>query len=63
MAEKAIKDGSDKMDQHLAAKTLVAEKLQSDNALIQMGLERKRKLVADLSSLIKKKKAMLNLTK
>merc|ERR1711874_676007 len=44
VADKAISDGSKKFEQHLASKTLHAEKLHSDNELIQMGLQRKRKL-------------------
>ena len=57
-ADKAIRDGSKKLEQHLASKTLDAEKLHSDNELIQMGLQRKRKL-ADLSNLKRKKNLLL----
>ena len=39
VADKAISDGSKKLEQHLASKTLDAEKLHSDNELIQMGLQ------------------------
>ena len=60
---KAISDGSKKLEQHLASKTLDAEKLHSDNELIQMGLQRKRKLADDLSNLKKKKNALLKSTK
>ncbi|CAL4060167.1 unnamed protein product [Meganyctiphanes norvegica] len=62
VAEKAISDGSNKLDQHLSVKNVNTEKIRADNALIQMGLERKKKLNDDLSNLIKKKKK-LKLTK
>ena len=59
VADKAIKEGSKKLEQHLSTtKKLNADKLQSDNALIQMGLKRKNKLNEDLSSLKKKKKKL-----
>ena len=63
VCDKAISDGSKKLEQHLASKTLDAEKLHSDNELNQMGLQRKRKLADDLSNLKKKKNALLNSTK
>ena len=63
VADKAISDGSKKLEQHLASKTLDAEKLHSDNELIQMGLQRKSKLADDLSNLKKKKNALLKSTK
>ena len=62
IADKVISDGSKKLEQHLASKTLNAEKLHSDNELIQMGLQRKRKL-ADLSNSKKKMKPLLKSTK
>ena len=58
-ADKAIRDGSKKLEQHLASKTLDAEKFHSDNELIQMGLQRKRKLADDLSNLKRKKNLLL----
>ena len=62
IADKAISDGSTriKLEKHLAAKTLDPQKLQADNSLIQMGIQRKQKLTEDLSNLIKKKKAKLS---
>ncbi|CAL4239329.1 unnamed protein product [Meganyctiphanes norvegica] len=62
VAEKAISDCSKKLDQHLSVKNVNTEKIRADNALIQMGLERKKKPNDDLSNLIKKKKK-LKLTK
>ena len=59
VAEKAISDGSSKLQAHLAANTLDPMKLQADSSLIQMGLERKKKLSEDLSNLIKRKKAKM----
>ena len=58
VAEKAISDGSIKLDHHLTANKL--DKLQEDNALIQMGVNRKRKLSAELSILKKRKKSLIN---
>ena len=55
-ADKAIREGSKKLEQRLASKTLDAEKLHSDNELIQMGLQRKKKLADDLTNLKRKKK-------
>ena len=43
VAEKAIRDGSNKLDQHLSVKKVNTEKIKANNALIQMGLERKKK--------------------
>ena len=59
VADKAISDGSKKLQVHLIARKLDPEKLQKDNSLIQMGLQRKEKLNEDLSHLINKKKAKL----
>ena len=59
VADKAISDGSRKLEVHLLARKLDPEKLQQDNSLIQMGLQRKKKLTEDLSHLIKKKKAKI----
>ena len=44
VADKAISDGSRKLEVHLLARKLDPEKLQQDNSLIQMGLQRKKKL-------------------
>ncbi|CAL4241631.1 unnamed protein product [Meganyctiphanes norvegica] len=59
VAEKAISDGSKQLEKHLRAKPLDPEKLQADNSLIQMGVQRKKKLAGDISKLRKKKKAKL----
>ena len=59
-ADKAIREGSKKLEQRLASKTLDAENLYSDNELIQMGLQRKRKL-ADLSNLKKEKESIVKI--
>ena len=48
---------SKSLETHLTSKTLAPEKLQADNSLTQMGLQRKNKLSDELSSLIKRKKA------
>ena len=61
VADKAIKDGSDKLTCDLNHKQLNREVLQYDNQMIQIGLCRKRKLTEDLSKLIKK--AILKLKK
>ena len=44
---------------HLLARKSDTIKLQQNNYLIQMGLQRKKKLTEDLSHLIKKKKAKI----
>lgn len=62
VAEKAISDGSKKINEHLTANVLDPEKLQSDNQMIRMDLLRK-KLYEELSSLIEKRKAKLHLNK
>merc|ERR1711913_155268 len=59
VADKAISDGSKKLQVYLIARKLDPEKLQKDNSLIQMGLQRKKNLNEDLSHLINKKKAKL----
>ena len=45
VAEKAMSDGSKLLAEHLKVGKLDPEKLKKDNSLIQMGMERKRKLV------------------
>ena len=57
IADEAIRDGSSKLNSHLSAKKIDPEKLQADNSLIQMGLQRKNKLSEELTNLRKKKKA------
>ena len=57
IADEAIRDGSSKLNAHLSGKKIDPEKLQADNSLIQMGLQRKNKLSEELSNLRKKKKA------
>ena len=57
IADEAIRDGSIKLNAHLSAKKIDPEKLQADNSLIQMGLQRKNTLSEELSNLRKKKKA------
>ena len=59
VAEQAIIDGSSKMQAHLDAKNFDPMKIRADHSLIQMGLERNKKLTEDLSNLIMKKKAKL----
>merc|ERR1711874_807090 len=43
VADKAISDGSKKLQVHLIARNLDPEKLQKDNSLIQKGLKKKKK--------------------
>ena len=57
VADKAISDGSSKLEAHLSSKRLDPVKLQADIALIQMGIQRKKKLLEDLSNLLKKKES------
>ena len=63
VADKAIKDGSDKLTRDLNKKPLNQEKLQYDNQMIQMGLRRKNKLTEDLSKLMAKKAKLRKLKK
>ena len=63
VAEQAISDGSKKLEQHLAVKKLNTAVLQKDNELIQMGMQRKRKLSDELANLMKKKNAILKFNK
>ena len=60
VADKAISDGSSKLAAHLSAKKIEPEKLHEDNSLIQMGVQRKKKLSEDLSNLRKKKRAKMS---
>ena len=62
VAEKAMSDGSKLLAEHLKAGKLDPEKLKKDNSLIQMSMERKRKVVSDLCDL-RKKKARLTQSK
>ena len=57
-----MSDGSRLLAEHLKAGKLDPEKLKKDNSLIQMGMERKRKLISDLRDL-RKKKARLTQSK
>ena len=59
VAEKAISDGSNKLQEHLKAKKLDVEKLQSDNSLIQMGMERKKRLAVELQEMESKKEKLI----
>ena len=55
VAEKAISDGSSRLERHLAKTPLDPVKLQADNALIQMGVQRRKKLNDELAILTKKR--------
>ena len=48
VADKAIKDGSDKLTCNLNHKPLNQQRLQYDNQMIQMAICRKKKLTEDL---------------
>ena len=55
VAEKAISDGSSRLERHLAKTPLDPVQLQADNALIQVGIERRKKLNDELAILTKKR--------
>ena len=55
VAEKVISDGISRMERHLAKTPLDPVKLQTDNALIQMGVQRRKNLNDELAILTKKK--------
>ena len=55
VAEKPISDGSSRLEMHLAKTHLDSVKLQADNALIQMGVQRRNKLNDELAILTKKR--------
>ena len=63
VADQAISEGSSNLEAHLNAKHVDTKKLQADNHMIQMGLQRKRKLLKEISELIKKKKAKISSAK
>ena len=63
VADKAISDGSKKLEYHLATTPLDPDKLQSDSALIQMGVQSKKKLTDDISILRDRKAKLRKLTK
>lgn len=63
VADKAISDGSMKLEKHLAANPLDQAKLQADNALIQMGLQRKKKLNEELAVCNEKRAKLRKLAK
>ena len=47
VADQAISEGSSNLEAHLNAKHVDTKKLQADNHMIQMGLQRKRKLLQE----------------
>ena len=59
VAEQAISEGRSNLEAHLNAKYINTKKLQADNHMIQMGIQRKHKLSKEISELVKKKKAKI----
>ena len=58
VAEESIKIGNQKLQEVLSEKSLFREKIQSAQAMIGMGLERKHKLNIVIEEITKKKKRL-----
>ena len=48
VADQAISEGSSNLQAHINAKCIDTKKLQADNHMIQMGLQRKHKLFQEI---------------
>ena len=58
VAEESIKIDNQKLQEALSEKSLSTEKIQSSQAMIDMGLERKHKLNNVIEEITKKKKKL-----